>query len=242
MLKVTTTKMKSFDFDPKMFEPLRTGRKIDEFFSAERGVMPGTCVVVAGEPGVGKTTVLLDVIADMAVKGKKVLYISGEMNRIDMVGYCKRYPKFRELDILFMGDYADECPLKVTQQVLNEGAYDCVVVDSLAELASFYVEVHGGTYKGATSRFLNEFEKHNLGENTGNRNTAFLIIQQVTKSGSFAGSNKIKHLATAMMEIQFDKETGDRYLQFSKNRRGGNANKLFYSLNTVNQVNWMYEG
>ena len=242
MLEVKVTQMRSFDFDPKMFNPLRTGRKIDQFFSAEHGVMPGTCTVVAGDPGVGKTTVLLDIIADMKSKNKRVLYISGEMNRIDMVGYCKRYPKFRELDILFMGDYADECPLKVTEEILTRGSYDCVVVDSLAELASFYVEIHGGTYKGATSRFLGLFEKHNLGENNDNVNTAFLIIQQVTKSGSFAGSNKIKHLATAMMEIKFDKETGDRYLQFSKNRRGGNANKLYYSLNTQNSVNWMYEG
>jgi DNA repair protein RadA/Sms len=242
MLKVQTTTMRSFDFNPQMFKPLTTGRKIDGFFSADNGIMPGTCTVVAGSPGVGKTTVLLDIIADLKTKGKKVLYISGEMNRIDMVGYCKRYPKFKELEILFMGDYADECPLKVCEEVLAEGSYDCVVVDSLAELASFYVEIHGGTYKGATSRFLSVFEKHNLGENNKNVNTAFLIIQQVTKSGSFAGSNKIKHLATAMMEIQFDKETGDRYLQFTKNRRGGNANKLYYSLNTVNQVNYTYEG
>lgn len=242
MLKVTTTQMKSFDFNPAMFTPLTTGARIDGFFSSEGGVMPGTCIVVAGEPGVGKTTILLDVISDIRSKGNKVLYISGEMNRIDMVGYCKRYPKFKELDILFMGDYADDCPLQVCETVLTEGSYDCVVVDSLAELASFYVEIHGGTYKGATSRFLSLFEKHNLGENNGNVNTAFLIIQQVTKSGSFAGSNKVKHLATAMMEIKFDKETGDRYLQFSKNRRGGNANKLYYSLNTVNQVNYTYEG
>ena len=242
MLKVSTTTMKSFDFNPTMFKPLTTGSKIDHFFSSEGGVMPGTCVVVAGEPGVGKSTGLLDVISDIRSKSKKVLYISGEMNRIDMVGYCKRYPKFKELDILFMGDYADDCPLQVCETVLIEGSYDCVVVDSLAELASFYVEIHGGTYKGATSRFLSLFEKHNLGENNGNVNTAFLIIQQVTKSGSFAGSNKVKHLATAMMEIKFDKETGSRYLQFSKNRRGGNANKLYYSLNTVNRVDWMYEG
>ena len=75
--------------------------------------------------------------------------------------------------------------------------------------------------------------------NDGNVNTAFLLIQQVTKSGGFAGSNKFKHMVTAMMHMKNSPE--GRYIYFSKNRRGGNANRLFFSLDAKNRVNYLYE-
>ena len=91
--------------------------------------MPGTNTVVTGDPGVGKTTVLLDILADMNNKGKKVLFVSGEMNQIDMVGYVKRFPKFGDVPILFLGDTDDEDPLEVLRSAFNVG-YDCVLMGS----------------------------------------------------------------------------------------------------------------
>ena len=84
------------------------------FFSNEGGVMPGTNTVVTGDPGVGKTTVLLDILADMHDNGKRVLFVSGEMNAIDMVGYVRRFPKFGDLPILFMGEQDEEDPIELT--------------------------------------------------------------------------------------------------------------------------------
>ena len=239
MLKVKITKMNDLKFEKNLFNPLTTGRKIDEFFSSEGGVMPGTNTVVTGDPGVGKTTVLLDILADMNAKGKRVLFVSGEMNQIDMVGYVKRFPKFGDVPILFMGDQADEDPLDVLRSAFEEG-YDCVLIDSIAEVAVGIQDYYGGTYKGATTKLLTLLEEQNMGENKRGINTATLLIQQVTKSGSFAGSNRIKHMTTAMGHLKFDSD-GGRFLAFSKNRRGGNMNKFYFNLNTKNQVNWMYE-
>ena len=238
-MKIQIKKMSSFQFDSKLFTPMKTGTRVDAFFSSDGGVMPGTNFVITGDPGVGKTTVLLDVLADLQKKGKKVLFVSGEMNAIDMVGYCKRYPKFSNVDILFLGEYADADPMIVLSAVLNEG-FDCVLIDSLAEVANAIVDFDGkGTYKSATSKVLTLMEDHNLGKNKTKINTAFLIIQQVTKSGAFAGSNRIKHMTTGMAHMKF--QDSERYIVFSKNRRGGNMNKLFFSLSTKNQVNWTYE-
>ena len=239
MLKVNITKMNDLKFKKDLFNPLRTGRKIDEFFSGERGIMPGTNTVITGDPGVGKTTVLLDILGDLNNKGKRVLFVSGEMNQIDMVGYVKRFPKFGDLPILFMGDYADEDPLEVLETAFQDG-YDCIMIDSLAEVAVAIQDYHGGTYKGATSKILTMLEEQNMGENKRGVNTSTLLIQQVTKSGSFAGSNRIKHMTTAMGHLKFDGD-GGRYLAFSKNRRGGNMNKFYFNLSAKNQVNWMYE-
>jgi DNA repair protein RadA/Sms len=238
VMSIKTVKMNDLSFSKGLFTPMRTKTKVDEFFSSDKGVMPGTNIVVTGDPGVGKTTVLLDVLADLQKGNKKCLFISGEMNAIDMVGYVRRFPKFGKLDILFMGDYAEVNPDVVLRTALKEG-YDCVLIDSLAEISDSYVEQFGGSVKSNTNRILQLLDEHNQGNNEGNINTTFLVIQQVTKSGMFVGSNKIKHMTTAMGHLKFDEE--GRYLHFSKNRRGGNGNKLYFNLDSKNKVNWLFE-
>ena len=202
-LKVKTVKMDDLSFNKDLFKPMRTGTKVDGFFSSNKGIMPGTNVVVTGDPGVGKTTVLLDVLGDLQQDGKKCLFISGEMNAIDMVGYVRRYPKFGQLDILFMGDYNEVNPDVVLRTALEEG-YDCVLIDSLAEISDNYTDYFGGTNKSNTNRILQLLDEHNQGNNDEKLNTTFLVIQQVTKGGVFVGSNKIKHMTTAMGHLKFD--------------------------------------
>ena len=107
---VNTVKMNDLSFNDNLFNPMKTKTRVDQFFSNEGGIMPGVNYVGTGNPGVGKTTVLLDILADVKNSGKKCLFISGEMNAIDMVGYVKRFPKFGDLDILFMGDYSEVNP------------------------------------------------------------------------------------------------------------------------------------
>jgi predicted ATP-dependent serine protease len=65
-----------------------------------------------------------------------------------------------------------------------------------------------------------------------------MIIQQVTKGGEFAGSNRFKHMITAMAHMKFVE--GGRAMWFSKNRRGGEMNKQFFSLNTAKHVGWLF--
>ena len=236
--KVNTVKMNDLSFDDSLFLPLKTKTRIDEFLSNEGGLMPGTVTVFTGDPGVGKTTVLLDMLADMQASGKKCLFISGEMNAIDMVGYVRRFPKFGDLDILFMGDYSECNPDVVIRTALKEG-YDCVLIDSMAEVADMYTDYFGGTNKSNQSKLLQLVEEHNLGSNDSKLNTAFMIIQQVTKSGAFAGSNKLKHMVTSMGHMRMSDE--GRYLHFSKNRRGGNGNKLFFSLQGKGRIEYLHE-
>ena len=93
--------------------------------------MKGTNYAFVGDPGVGKSTVMLDVLADLQAKGAKVLFISGEMTSIDLYGYVKRYPKFGKLPILFLGDYTENDPIQVIESTLEEG-YDVVLIDSIS--------------------------------------------------------------------------------------------------------------
>ena len=235
---VNTVKMNDLSFNDNLFNPMKTKTRVDQFFSNEGGIIPGVNYVGTGDPGVGKTTVLLDILADVKNSGKKCLFISGEMNAIDMVGYVKRFPKFGDLDILFMGDYSEVNPDVVLRTALKEG-YDLVLIDSMAEVADMYTDYFGGTNKSNQGKLLQLFEEHNLGNNDAKLNSAFLIIQQVTKSGGFAGSNKLKHMTTGMLHMRMSDE--GRYLHFSKNRRGGNGNKLFFSLSGRGKVEYLHE-
>ena len=112
--------MRNITFNDDLFVPMKTKTIVDSILSTEGGVFPGTNTVVIGDPGVGKSTVLLDWLANLSASGKKVLFISGEMNEIDMYGYVARYPKFGKLPIMFMSDYAD-CPKEAVEQVIEEG-------------------------------------------------------------------------------------------------------------------------
>ena len=238
-IKVTTVKMKDINFDPSLFRPMKSGRVIDAHFSSQKGLMKGTNYAIVGDPGIGKTTVMLDMLADFQRRGKKVLFISGEMNQIDMFGYVKRYPKFGNVPILFLGDHTEDNNLEVLENILEEG-WDVVLIDSMAEVQNAVVDTHKGwmSSKKAETELLNLFERHNLGENDSEINTAFLVIQQVTKGGEFAGSNRFKHMMTGMAHMKWTKE-GERTFFFSKNRRGGDMSVRMFSLQNRNRVGWL---
>lgn len=236
--KPSTVKMKDLNFDPNLFIPMPTGKKIDKLFSSEGGLMKGTNYAIVGDPGVGKSTVMLDILSDLHKKGQKVLFISGEMNSIDMFGYVKRFPKFGDLPILFMGDYIEKDPLVILKSILSEG-WDVVLIDSMAEVVNAIADFHKGmTGKRAETEVLNMLEKHNKAENIAKINTAFLVIQQVTKMGNFAGSNRFKHMMTGMAHMKFLDE--GRAFFFSKNRRGGQMDALFFTLATNRNVGWLH--
>ena len=103
-------KMNKVEFDPIIFQPLKTGKMIDRLFDQDGGVTRASNYIVIGDPGIGKSTVGFDIIADLHNQGHKVLFISAEMNRIDLYKYVQRYPKFGDVDILFMNEHLDENP------------------------------------------------------------------------------------------------------------------------------------
>jgi hypothetical protein len=79
----------------------------------------------------------------------------------------------------------------------------------------------------------------NKGNNQEKRYTSFLAIQQVTKGGNFVGSNKLKHNTTGMIELRYSSEfSGDRYAKVTKNRRGFKYEKIYFSLDGNESVEY----
>jgi len=232
-------RMKNQEFTDDLFIPMPTGKHIDGLFTPQGGIPKATNYMVVGDPGVGKSTVTLDILSDLEAKGFKVLFISAEMTRIDLFGYVKRYPKFGNVDTLFLGEYLDDNPKLILEESLKPG-YDIVLIDSFAEVLSSIKESSQLSTSGSEKFIIDTMLRHNLGENESKSNTTFLIIQQVTKGGVFVGSNRLKHNTTGMLEIRFDKDVEGAYLMFTKNRRGQAYEKLYFSLKSTGDVDYFH--
>ena len=237
-IKSRLTQISNVNYEKGLFEAHKTNTPLDGLFSIDGGVPKATNWMIVGDPGVGKSTVTLDIIANAKKTGSKVLFISAEMNQVDLYLYVKRYPKFGELDIFFPQEIEDnEDPKAVLEEILNEG-YDIVLIDSFVELQETIRESGRMTRNSSEKYLLDLMYKHNLGSNKSKCFTSFLNIQQVGKSGIFVGSNKLKHMTTGMMEIRFvDERTQDeRYVTFSKNRRGHVGKQMYFDLAAAGNV------
>ena len=143
-----SVKMNELTFDPDLFKCLKTHKPIDKLLSTEGGFPKATNFILVGDPGVGKSTVSMDILADLQNNGASVLFISGEMDRVDLYRYVKRYPKFGNLDILFLGEYVDENPKSIIETMLNRG-YDVVLIDSFVEVQDTVAEASAMSGKKA---------------------------------------------------------------------------------------------
>lgn len=229
--KINLTKLDDLNIDDSLFQSLKTGTIFDKFCSTEGGFLPGTNIMAAGAPGIGKTTVLLELLSKLHDSGKQVLFISAEMNQIDMARYLKRFPNWGQLPILFLSDYTESCPKQVIEWVLNQG-YDVVLTDSYTEVNDTIKEECNMT-RGKTEKwFLDLMTQHNKGGNDRKIYTTFVTILQLSKGGNFVGSNKLKHMTTAMMSLDWDgnENSGRRFMEFSKNRTGQVNKKLYFEL------------
>lgn len=225
------TKLNELNIDKKMLETMKSGLAIDSLLSEEGGIPCASNYMMIGDPGVGKTTVLLDILASVQNKGRKCLFISGEMGRKQMFKYTERFKQFGTVQTLFMADYLDHNTKDVIEQVLSIG-WDLILIDSAAEIIDGVRDDNNWDRKTAESWLVDVCVRNNKGENKENKFTSFLIIQQVTKAGVFVGSNKLKHMFDAMGEMrkESEKDGGGTYITFSKNRNGSAGIKFGYQL------------
>ena len=237
-------KMKDIQFEKGLFENWMTGKIMDELLCSYKGLPKGVNYMVIGDPGVGKTTIILDLLSDLSLyNSAKVLFVSAEMNEIDLAIYVQRFPKFQNLDILFVeGEFEQESlsckTLERLSSILDQG-WDVVAIDSFYELQGIIKEEENITLKKAESLLLSLMKQQSKGGNSKSINTTFLTIQQVTKSGAFVGSNRLKHSITAMMELRLENPKNiysDRYAVFTKHRRGDVGVRLYYDLGSTGDV------
>ena len=243
-------RMRDLQFNSDLFRNYMSGTVLDELLCSYKGLPKGVNYMIIGDPGVGKTTIILDLLSNIRnnTPGARVLFISAEMNEIDLAIYVQRFPKFQDLDILFIEASFDEDAaashnLDTVRSVLEQG-WDIVAIDSFYELQGIIKEEENLTSKKAESVLLSIIKQQNKAANDRGVNTTFLTIQQVTKAGHFIGSNRLKHSITAMLELRLENPKNiysDRYAVFSKHRRGDVGVRLYYDLSMTGDVSYNEE-
>jgi predicted ATP-dependent serine protease len=232
-------KLIDYKIDSKMLMTYKSGLEVDALFSFDKGIPVGTNIMITGDPGIGKTTIGLHTLSHLQNKNPdlKCLFICAEMSKVQMYKYMMRFPVFGCLDTFFPMDFSEYNTAQVVEQLL-EGGYDYVLIDSLAELI--------GSLKAESKMSITEIErwlldlfiKHNGAANKSGKYTTFMLIQQVTKDGTFVGSNKIKHITDAHLEVKKgttkEGDPDQTYIRFSKNRNGSTGIKYYFMIDTDN--------
>jgi hypothetical protein len=244
MDNVQTIFLNAVQFNPELYRPIETGTYIDVFGSRKKGIMPGTLTMVTGDPGIGKSSVMMDILQGIKSvnDARRVLFICAEMTLVDMLDpdeFMKYYPGLHgKVEFLFAGDYLDNDDgptFSQAMEIILLRGYDVVVLDSLVEVQHIVQsEVGLGSGKSAEKYMLNLMQKHVQAQNDLQKHTAFLLIQQVKKDGEFVGSRRLEHMITAFLSIKWDAEhRGKKYMEFRKNRRGDVKLRLYFKFGST---------
>lgn len=173
------------------------------------GIVPGSAILLAGDPGVGKSTLLLQVAARAAINGLKVAYISGEEAVEQIRGRAGRMGLSKA-----PVDLAAETSLRTVLDALKRDKFDLVIVDSIQTLWSDAVEAAQGSVSQVRAC---AGELVRLAKKT---RTAMILVGHVTKDGQIAGPRVVEHMVDAVMSFEGERGYPFRILRGSKNRFG----------------------
>ena len=184
------------------------------------GILAGSVMLLAGQPGIGKSTLLMQLCAAIANSGKKVLYVSGE----ESAGQVK----LRAIRLGASSDklkFASSSSANDIAKTIETGNFDLVIVDSIQTLTLAEISSAPGGISQVT--------------NCGNiiiraakaSNTAVIIVGHVTKDGTLAGPKVLEHLVDVVLNFEGDRYGGFKIIRAVKNRFGSTSEAAIFEMN-----------
>nr|WP_274636044.1 DNA repair protein RadA [Microbacterium bovistercoris] len=173
------------------------------------GVVPGAAILLSGEPGVGKSTLLLEVAAQSARAGRRVLYASGEESTAQVRLRAERTGALH--DELFL---AAETDLATILGHVDEVEPELLIVDSVQTVSSALSDGlagHPSQVREVAATLIRVAKDRAL---------PIIIVGHVTKDGSIAGPRILEHLVDVVCHFEGDRQTALRFLRTLKNRFG----------------------
>jgi DNA repair protein RadA/Sms len=189
---------------------IRTSTGIEEFDRVlGGGLVQGSLVLLAGDPGIGKSTILLQTSNSISQKGKKILYVSAEESASQIKLRAQRLGIAS--DSLYI--YAQTNFEQIKHQI-NEISPDMLVVDSIQAVYSREITSSPGSVSQIRecTNILMDIAK--------NKNITVIVVGHVTKDGSIAGPKVLEHMVDTVTYFEGDKYKSHRLLRCIKNRFG----------------------
>lgn len=173
------------------------------------GIVPGSLTLVGGDPGIGKSTLLLQVCRHMAADGRKVLYISGEESLRQIKIRANRLGEFSDnLSLLC------ETSLEIVEETIRNVMPDITIIDSIQTMYHEEISAAPGSVsqvRESTNVFLQ------LAKGLG---ISIFIVGHVTKEGTVAGPRVLEHMVDTVLYFEGDRHASYRILRGVKNRFG----------------------
>jgi DNA repair protein RadA/Sms len=175
------------------------------------GIVPGSVVLLAGDPGIGKSTLLLQAALNVSLKKKTVLYISGEESEQQIKLRAVRLTKNLENESLFLVSLTDT---NVIVDLIAQTKPALVIIDSIQTMESESLTGLSGSIgqvRYAAAEFIKTAKTLNI---------PTVLVGHVTKEGMVAGPMILSHMVDTVLFLEGEKNTGTRILRCLKNRFG----------------------
>lgn len=181
------------------------------------GIVPGSILLVAGEPGIGKSTLFLQ--NGLLLKGLSVLYVSGEESEQQIKMRADRLQIKHEHFYLLT-----ETSTQVIFQEIKKLKPDLVIIDSIQTLQTPYIDASPGSVAQIreSAAELQRFAKET--------NTPVILIGHINKEGSIAGPKILEHMVDTVLQFEGDRHYAYRILRTLKNRFGSTSELGIYEM------------
>ncbi|MBP5633408.1 DNA repair protein RadA [Candidatus Saccharibacteria bacterium] len=189
------------------------------------GILLGGVALLAGQPGMGKSTILMQICATISNNGRKVLYVSGE----ESAGQVK----LRAVRLGASSDqlhFASSASANDIAKTIEEDGYDLVIVDSIQTLSMAEISSAPGTVSQVSNcgNLIIRAAK--------NSGTAVIIVGHVTKEGTLAGPKVLEHLVDVVLNFEGDRYGGFKTIRAVKNRFGSTNEVAIFEMATEGLV------
>ena len=175
------------------------------------GLVPGSMVLIGGEPGIGKSTLVLQVVLN--IEGKKTLYVSGEESLNQLKMRAERLGTYANKQCYFVSDNSLERIFTHIKNVQPE----LLIIDSIQTIETELVESAAGSVsqvRECAAQILRYAKESN---------TPVLMIGHITKDGTIAGPKILEHIVDTVIQFEGDQHYMYRILRAIKNRFGSTS-------------------
>jgi DNA repair protein RadA/Sms len=180
------------------------------------GIVPGSLILIGGEPGIGKSTLLLQI---SLMINHKVLYVSGEESQQQICRRADRIEKNSKSCYIL-----NETNVETILNQVNTLKPDLLIIDSIQTLQTDLIDSNPGSVsqiKESASQFLKYSKKSNL---------PVFLVGHITKDGGIAGPKVLEHMVDVVLQFEGDRNNLYRILRVKKNRFGSTAEIGIYEM------------